>query len=347
MLQKMRLLFRLLLDKRFRLDAQAFQASKPIFVGRAWDLLKELDLKKGLEDGTSLASLMKKGIKNERMLECMLDILVTEKVLKFEQGKYFFLKEPEPITKKQFAFLHKHYSGSWVWVDFVTKKTKQTLVTGKPPLDTGFKHETTLDMWDAIMEESPHSFRKMAIEKLVKKLAPNSNILDLGCGGGIGLETILKHANKPLELTGAEVSYKYLERAKKRLTKLYKETNKKIVKENIKKVKFIAYKVKNGIPKEEKFDAVFMSIVLNHVPEKEREQLFSEIKKILKPKGTLMIYQLIHQSKFERNPICWLMHTVPSHVEYPFREEYVATLKKQFGRVEEHLKGMIIEAWND
>ncbi len=344
LLSKLEIFLKLLFDTRFRMDAKAFQASSPEFVYRAWNLLKELNLKRDFENGITISSLKRKGIKHERMLSCMLDLLVGQGILKFENHKYYFVKEPKPITKEQFSYLQKHYPGSTEWADFVTARARKTLLSGKPPKDTGFEGEESLRLWDAIMQESPHSFRKMAIEKMLSKVKPNASILDLGCGGGIGLKTILQNAKKDIFLDGAEVSSEYLEKAKNQIKKMSGHAKNKLLKRNLERVKLIHYDKKDFVPKGKKYDAVFISIVLNHLIENQREKLFQEIKEILKPNGFLVVFQLIHQSKFERNPICWLMHTIPSHHEYPFKERHLKSIKNQFGKVKEHLNGIIVEA---
>ncbi len=344
MLHKFEFILKLLTDSRLRKDIKAFKASKPEFINRAWNLLLELNLKKEFEKGISINSLKKKGIKNSKMLECMLDLLVGEKVLKFEKQKYFFVKEPKKITVKEYDYLKKYYPYSVKWADFVYSHAKKTLLTGKTPKKAGFDYEESLELWDGIMEETPYSFRVTAVKKLAKLIKENDDVLDLGCGGGIGLETIILNTNKKINLYGAEVSKKYLERSKKRIKKIEKELKNKIMKENINNLKLINYNPKKGIPKERKYNAIFMSIVLNHIPEKERSAFFKEVKEILKPKGHLIIFQLIHQSKFKRNPICWLMHVVPTHSEYPFRKTYVKSVKKEFRKVKELLNGVILIA---
>jgi cyclopropane fatty-acyl-phospholipid synthase-like methyltransferase len=218
------------------------------------------------------------------------------------------------------------------------------LLTGKAPKETGFEHKKSLELWDGIMQESPYSLRVIAIKKLLKGINPNAKILDLGCGGGIGLEMILKNASVPIQLFGADASEKYLSNAKARLERIGSELDNEIAKENLRNTKLSIINANKKLPKKQKFDAVFMSIALNHISEKRRPKLFKEIKDILNKKGVLVIFQLIHQSKFNRNAICWLMHTVPSHDEYPFRDEYVAALKEQFTNMKEYFNGTIIVA---
>lgn len=229
-------------------------------------------------------------------------------------------------------------------MEFVYSKAKETLVHGAAPKETGFEHEKSLDLWDTIMEESPYAARIIAVRKLAENLKKSAAVLDLGCGGGIGLETILKNTNKEIELSGAEVSKEYLERAKSRIKGILEETDNEVVRGNIGRLQYLQFDPEKWLPKEKKYDAVFSSIVINHITSEGREELFRNVRDILKDGGVFVIYQLIHQSRFKKNPICWIMHTVPSHKEYPFREEYVAKLKRVFSSVEELLDGAIVIA---
>lgn len=335
------------LNERLKYDLEAFESSAPLFITKAWNLLEEVGAKESLSKGTTIKQLMaEKNIKNKKMLECVLGSLVTGGVLKFENQQYSLLNLPKPPTKKQMNFLRKYYSNSLEWVEFVTSKAKETLLEGKAPVETGFEHNKGLELWDLIMEESPYSSRIIAVKKFSDNLKEGSCVLDYGCGGGIGLEAVLKNVNKEIELTGAEISKEYLERAKIRIKKLYSETTDKIIRDNINKMQFIQFNPERGLPTDKKYDVIFISIVLNHIAPEERDDFFENIKGMLKDDGIFVVYQLIHQSKLIRNPICWTMHTVPTHTEYPFREEYIEKLKKHFKNVEESLKGMVVVTKN-
>jgi len=347
MLGKLKQISELAFDDRLKYDIEAFKSSAPLFINKAWNLLEEVGADTLLHNGITVNQLMEeKNIKNKEMLECMLDTLVGSGVLKYKDSKYFFLNSPKPATTEQMDFLQKYYAGSLRWIEFVSSKAKQTLVEGKAPKETGFEHEESLELWDTIMEESPYSGRIITINKFVSELKDDSSVLDLGCGGGIGLEAILRNVNKNIDIVGAEVSKEYLERAKIRIRKISSETTNQLIRDNLNRLQFIHFDPNKGMPKNRKYDAVFISIVLNHIKPEKRGDLFKDIKDLLNENGILALYQLIHQSKFNKNPICWIMHTVPSHIEYPFREEYIKELKNHFKSVEEFMNGVVVIARN-
>jgi len=331
--------------ERQKFDANAFSASSPLFIAKAWELLSEMGIDKLVNNGSTFEEIItEKNIKNKNMLECILDTLVTSGVFSYKNEKYYFNKEPTMPTNEQIDFLKNHYKKSLEWVDFVFSKAKITLEQGKAPKETGFDHEKSLELWDNIMEESPYSGRLLTIKKFINNAEEGTKILDLGCGGGIGLEAVLTSTDKKIYLVGAEISSEYLKRAKNRINQLEKSTKNYNIKDNIKRLKFINYSPEEGLKIEGKFDVVFTSLVLNHLTIDERKKLFNSIWNVLRKNGVFASYQLIHISKFQKNPICWIMHTVPTHVEYPFKDEYISALKDKFSSVEEYLGGVAVIA---
>lgn len=335
------LLKKLLFEKEFRKAIKMFKISTPIYAFFAFEILKKAGAIPFLKEGISLKRLMHaREIKNKKMLEHILDFLVGQRVLELKKGKYFFLQNPPEINKKNYSFLEKHFPASVKWAETLRKKALRTLKTGKSVMHTGFSSKKFLKLWDAIMHEAPNPLRGYAVDKFVSKINDGARILDYGCGSGVGLELILKRCKKKIFLEGMEPSKKYLNIAKQNLYKLRRETKSSLIKENALKTKLI-----NSItlPKKEYYDVVFLSLVLNHVKPAERLVLFKKIFSILKPKGILVIFQLTHASKFERNPI-FLMHVIPSHKDYPYRETLFKELSTVFSSVKMYLNGTVFIA---
>ena len=88
-----------------------------------------------------------------------------------------------------------------------------------------------------------------------------------------------------------------------------------------------------------------MSLVLTHISVSERPKLFEAIRSLLVQNGALVIYQIVHLEKTKPSPI-WVMHLIPSHVDYPYLAEYVRSVKTYFTTVATYLKGNVLIARN-
>jgi 2-polyprenyl-3-methyl-5-hydroxy-6-metoxy-1,4-benzoquinol methylase len=335
-IKKLEVLIEFIFNKRFRMDKKALESSKPLFLNLAWKLLDKYGVIETLKKGSTIEAIMEKHqLKCKKMLECMLDNLVGDGALEYKFGKYYFIRPPAEYKETHKKFLEKYYPKSLEWVEFMYTRSVETLKSGRPYEDTGFDSEN-LDLWDAIMLDAPYSFRGFTIKKLLKKVKPNADILDFGCGGGIGLQQFIELSKKPINLYGSDIS-KYILRAKTRIKKINKKNK------NIRIVKIFNKSIDDLIKSEQRFDAIFMSLVLNHIKEEHRSEFLIKIRELLNPNGYVGIYQIINQSKFLRSPI-WVMHAVPTHFEYPFRRKYLERLNKIFSRVEVYLNGNSIIA---
>jgi len=343
-IEKIDLTFKMFFDSRLRKDIKAFKYAVDGYNSYGWELCKEVEIVDMLKKGSTIEEIMKvKKIKNKEFLECLLDFLVGCKTLKYENDKYYFVKDPGPFLGKKYKFLEKFYPKSVLWTNILHKKAKKTLLTGKKPFYTGFDNKRFLKLWDGLMRESPWSFRKIAIQKFCKKIKDGAKILDLGCGSGVSIEQILFECNKPIYITGIDNSKTSLEEADRLMKKLYKEIKNPITKENIKHVKLLKYDLSKNFPKNEKYDVVFMSLLVHHIPKEKRYSFFRNVKKLLKNEGLVVVYQIIHKSKFERAPM-WVMHVIPSHQEYPFKNEYLKMFYEIFSDVKYYLDGNIVIA---
>ncbi|VVC03634.1 Ubiquinone/menaquinone biosynthesis C-methyltransferase UbiE [Candidatus Burarchaeum australiense] len=329
-------------DERFQKDLQALKFSAPLFIRLAWDCLVDVGAENLLKKGCDLKQLSSAlNINNTDMLECMLDVLVGEGCLKYENTVYHYIRSPPNPPVVNVRWLKKNNPASMKWVDLCYSSAKNAL-HGRPADLVGFDKKVSVLLWDKMMEESPYSFRLFAIRKFAKDLPDSAVVLDFGGGGGIALENILKETTAKIFLEEFERSNEYLFLAKKRINDLFKKTKSDIIKENIRRMVF-----RNNFDisavRDNTYDVIFMSLVLHHIPSTTRGNLLAELQRILKPGGKFVAYHFIHKSKFERNPI-WLMYSVPTHQGYPFKDEYLNLLRKNFSSVEDHFGGLVTVA---
>ncbi len=176
----------------------------------------------------------------------------------------------------------------------------------------------------------------MAITELYKNLKPNALVLDYGCGSGVGLEQLIELSSEPVQLIGTDPSIKFFSEAKSRIKRL--NFNDKIRSENKEHVKFEDFH--NLDRYRGKFDAIFISIIFNHINQEEHLDVFKQLSTLLKLGGELIIVQLLDFAKHNRNPI-WIMHNIPTHKGYPLKEKFITDLKTTFSDVKEYLDGMV------
>ncbi len=322
---------------RLKSDLTALAMVKHVMVNYAVNLLDRKGVFASLKNPNTLEAISKEcGLRHKKMLENMLDLLVGEGILAFGEGKYS-LKGPTgtDITEAK-RFLSGAYKESLEWIDFVNQFSDKTLTTGVASELTGFEAEKAIYYWNKIMEQGPFSLRVLAITELYKGLGAGALVLDYGCGSGVGLEQLLELSNKPLQLIGTDPSNKFFSDAKRRIQGLafgdsVRSTN---------KANLVFEDFKNLDRYEGKLDAIFISIIFNHIAQAEHIAVFRKLNALLKPGGKLVIVQLIDFGKHNRNPI-WVMHNIPSHKGYPMREQFVNDLRTVFGKVDERLDGMI------
>ncbi len=329
-----------LTNKRLKEDILSLKAAKSCYIHFAWDLLEEMQIIKYLSNPQTLNQIAEKAeIKDLKFLETILDFLVGAKHLAHTDNKYFVSQPPKKSIKKDLNYLSEKCPGSTEWTFWLLKKSKETLKSGTKISESGFDSEKGLRLWEQVMNESPYAMRQITISQIEDKLNNKNLIADIGCGGGIGLEDILLRTNNPIKLYGIEVSKKYLLKAKKRVGSLANELTdtKKL---NCKKTEFLIHNfVKNK--SDLKFDAVFLSLVINHINEKDRYSFFKNISESMKKDSKLVTFQFVNQSKYQRSPM-WVMHNIPSHVEFPYKEELITTLHKIFPKVKVLFNGIII-----
>ena len=111
-------------------------------------------------------------------------------------------------------------------------------------------------------------YRKAEIKEILKLIKENKRILDLGCNTGY-LTRIIKNNIPSSRIYGADINYEAVEAARKK--------NKSI----------IFYHINNKFYQKHKFDYVIASHIIEHI--KEPKEFIGNIKKILNPKGKLIL----------------------------------------------------------
>lgn len=151
-------------------------------------------------------------------------------------------------------------------------------------LDTG--QQTTLDAklnMDLICEG-------------ISKVYPNlTSVLDIGCGAGNYDVNLLRY-HSPLNMTLVDLSQPMLDRAKDRLTAI-----------NSGDVHLIKGDFRTADFADETFDVVIATAVLHHLRNDEDwENAFQKFYKILKPGGSIWIFDLIHQENKQLQDFIYL-----------------------------------------
>ncbi len=129
-------------------------------------------------------------------------------------------------------------------------------------------------------------------------------VLEIGCGGGLGVELILEHFG-PSFVDAFEFDPELLERARRRLLPRY-ENNVKL---------YVASATAIPSP-DNRFDAVFDFGVLHHIPDNERA--LKEIARVLKPSGRFFFQELL--SSFTRSPLMRLLTDHPPEAQFTWQQ---------------------------
>ncbi len=340
------LFWRYATNPRLRKDIKVFKYSTNLYAHYAWKLLEETSAASILKKPQTLDEIADKGgIKNGIMLESLLDTLVGRNVLRFENEKYSFHKEPK-FSQNEYDYIASHYPSAVEWSHFLYERAKPCLLEGSDHVDTGFDDDNSLKLWDSILEGPLYAMRQLAISELTKNLNEGAHVADIGSGSGIALVDILSKSDENIELTGFDYSSKMLERNKERIGKFVKKANSDIQRENAKKVQLVRHNLLEDFPRGHSFDAVFISLVINHIPPEKRVMVFDKIKSVMKPDATLVVFQLVNQSRFNKVFSDWLLHVVPSHKGFPVKDEFITMLSDKFDIERVSFRGNITVAKN-
>jgi len=118
------------------------------------------------------------------------------------------------------------------------------------------------------------------LEGIIKFLPPDfdpKSVLELGCGNG-NLSSLILHQFPKTQLTAVDISIEMINTAKKRL--------------NGKAVNFQCAAIQDCDYSNESFDFIAMGLVLHHLDENEKQTLFKNVHRWLKPGGYFCISDL-------------------------------------------------------
>lgn len=337
----------MLTNSRLRNDFKALKIAKKGYVFHGYELCRKTGVIGYLEGrGESSAEEISfsLSLKHEKMLGALLDFLVGNKVLHFNNEKYSLSNNvPKTFSEKEQEFVSKKYPGSEDWTMFLLKHAEETLRKGVSHEVTGFEKKEIGMLWDSVMMGPLYSLRNIAAEELMKNLSPNAKIVDLACGSGASLLNILITAKQPIKLTGADSSNQMLELGRERLEEL--RSNENVLAENIDNISLLQKDLSKDFLFEEKFDAAFCSVMVHYIPKEERTDFYGKINNLLKSKGKFVSFQLVNKSRFERVFSDWLLHVVPGYHGFPFLNDYLKNVSANFSSCNSLLNGSIVVAY--
>lgn len=121
-------------------------------------------------------------------------------------------------------------------------------------------------------------------------LGGSEKILEIGCGRGFYLN-VLSKASPKLDVTGIDLNEKYLSVAKDFIN----DNKVKLIKADATKLPF----------KDKSFDRIIATEILEHIPND--EEVISEINRVLKPGGIVMVTVPNKNYPFFWDPINWVL----------------------------------------
>lgn len=343
MIDKAKLFFRFAVDRRLRQDYRAMKYSADGYVHYGIKLLQEEGVWNLLESKHQIEEIQSaKDLSHSVMLQHILDYLVQRDILTYNKVGYSVKKHQDPFSPKKRKYLEQQYPYSVKWNDYLLERAPETLRTGKSPIDAGFESEF-LDIWDAMMDEAPYSFKKYTVRKIRSDIRDGDSIIDLGCGSGSMLQIFLEEIPHSVKITGIDQSEKSLRKAEKRLNKLARSSTDPTLKSNVDVLEFQKHDLESSNRLKYQYDFGISSLVFNHISEEKHRSVLEKIHALLKPGGKFVMYQLIHTSRFDRIPI-WLMHIVPTHEQYPFKEPFLNEINSTFDEVHTYMGDTIVVA---
>jgi ubiquinone/menaquinone biosynthesis C-methylase UbiE len=157
---------------------------------------------------------------------------------------------------------------------------------------------------DKLLDSVGDMALKRRARRLIEELDihESDRIIDLGCGDGFFI-FLLKSLFPNLQIQGVDNDAWALERAKERV--------------NDKKLKLQLVDLQNLSLKENYFDKAFMTEVLEHVPNDKKA--LTQIYKILKPNGMLILTVPSYNFPFFWDPINWVLQNIfDTHIKEGF-----------------------------
>jgi 2-polyprenyl-3-methyl-5-hydroxy-6-metoxy-1,4-benzoquinol methylase len=131
-------------------------------------------------------------------------------------------------------------------------------------------------------------FRQRFLDEIGQYLPPEGHVLDIGCGFGLfALYYALGHPR--LEISGFDTNARRIDIANATAQAL-----------GASNVRFHRQDARELEGDRARFDAIYMLDVVHHVPRTEVESLLREVKKLLRPRGVLLIKELDTKPVWQR-----------------------------------------------
>lgn len=167
---------------------------------------------------------------------------------------------------------------------------------------------------EIIFNGTADAMRRMVIPVIHDALMGNSQkkILEIACGTGRATEMVAKSFTKN-HLTATDLSHAYLVKAREKL--------------NLDNVDFMQAAAEELPFKDETYDIVYSVFLFHEIPEEVREKAVAEMKRVLKPGGTLIILDSIqvddeprYHEALRRFPIDYHEPFYKSYTQWPLEK---------------------------
>jgi len=134
------------------------------------------------------------------------------------------------------------------------------------------KSVTAVRVYDKIAEKYSKTFQNPSdfIDKFISFLPRNAKVLDVGCGPGQDTNYMFR---KGLNVEGIDLSETMIGTAKKRFPE----------------IKFLVMDMRNLEYPDNYFDGLLVSFSLIHIPNRDIDNVLSELRRVLKNKGIMYI----------------------------------------------------------
>ena len=160
----------------------------------------------------------------------------------------------------------------------------------------------------SLFEKVLDGFRRGRAKRLASKLPPNAKVLDIGCGNGNFLESMLRYGD--FEIHGIEMEGNSAKRAAR-----------------VNNIQLHIGSLEKETYSENSFDAISLFHVFEHL--EEAKKTVDTIKKILKPDGHLVIsFPNIDSIQSKRFKGDWLHLDPPRHLLHFAPTDFVSLMQK-------------------
>jgi len=141
--------------------------------------------------------------------------------------------------------------------------------------------------YDFLVWAFTHGRTRAFRETLVSlaRLKPGESVLDIGCGTGSLALAAKRHVGSNAEVTGLDASDEMIARAKSKARRRGIDVS-------------FTHGIVEALPfEDDRFDVVLSTLMLHHLPRPARRRCASEIRRVLKPGGRVLVVDFPGQEK--------------------------------------------------